>query len=190
MARGPVFPRGCSWFALSSSKLLPSEPGREYFFFFGDPFQRNLNPSGLFVSRAQLSPFSFLSHFRLFPVHFPSSSSSSFASPFSAGRRGGVPQAAATIAGAGLTAKVHLSLSVKNLQNLDAGSLSDPFVVSVFFLPLCFPVADGVFVGLDLLSNPPNPCSQACPVWSAAACESHVLRLLACVLQTLVYADI
>lgn len=45
------------------------------------------------------------------------------------------PQAAAVIAGAGLTARVHLSLSVTGLQNLDVGSLSDPFVVSGSFVP-------------------------------------------------------
>ena len=35
------------------------------------------------------------------------------------------------IAGAGLTARVHLSLSCKGLANVDVGSKSDPFVVSV-----------------------------------------------------------
>lgn len=34
------------------------------------------------------------------------------------------------IAGAGLTARVHLSLSCDGLANLDVGSKSDPFVVS------------------------------------------------------------
>ena len=34
------------------------------------------------------------------------------------------------IAGAGLTARVHLSVSCKGLANVDVGSLSDPFVVS------------------------------------------------------------
>lgn len=35
------------------------------------------------------------------------------------------------IAGAGLTARVHLSLSCDGLANLDVGSKSDPFVVRV-----------------------------------------------------------
>ncbi|CAM9101606.1 unnamed protein product, partial [Hapterophycus canaliculatus] len=38
-------------------------------------------------------------------------------------------QAASVIAGAGLTARVHLSLSCDGLANLDVGSKSDPFVV-------------------------------------------------------------
>eukprot|EP00903_Cladosiphon_okamuranus_P009585 g9125.t2 len=38
-------------------------------------------------------------------------------------------EAAAVIAGAGLTARVHLSLSCDGLANLDVGSKSDPFVV-------------------------------------------------------------
>lgn len=41
-----------------------------------------------------------------------------------------LPQAASVIAGAGLTARVQLSLSCKGLANLDVGSKSDPFVVS------------------------------------------------------------
>lgn len=39
-------------------------------------------------------------------------------------------QAASVIAAAGLTARVHLSLSCEGLANLDVGSMSDPFVVS------------------------------------------------------------
>lgn len=38
-------------------------------------------------------------------------------------------QAASVIAGAGLTARVHLSISCDGLANLDVGSKSDPFVV-------------------------------------------------------------
>ncbi|CAN0236864.1 unnamed protein product [Ectocarpus sp. 6 AP-2014] len=45
------------------------------------------------------------------------------------GRGAASDEAASVIAGAGLTARVHLSLSCDGLANLDVGSKSDPFVV-------------------------------------------------------------
>ncbi len=64
-----------------------------------------------------------------------------------------MPQATLAITTPGLTARVHLSLSVKGLQNLDVGSLSDPFVVSVPPPRLFSPAARDLF-GWDLSFYP------------------------------------